>query len=162
MTAWPAVPATTRWPAAPGGTRWVATSATIPTLVDSAMDVLIESTGQGTDLVIASLSWTLGANFEDLTLAGSNGLSGTGNTLANHLTGNAGANLLSGGDGADTLAGGLGADTLVGGGGADLLTGGGGADAFRFLRPIEGSDIIADFDGTADRLNSPLPASGPG
>ena len=121
-------------------------------LIDFAIDVLIESTGQGTDLVIASLSWTLGANFEDLTLAGSNGSSGTGNTLANHLTGNAGANLLSGGDGADTLAGGLGADTLVGGSGADLLTGGGGADAFRFLRPIEDGDIIADFDGTADRL----------
>ena len=121
-------------------------------LVDSATVTLIESAGQGTDTVRASLSWTLGANFEVLVLTGSAALNGTGNALANMITGNAGANLLVGGDGADTVAGGAGADTLLGGAGADLLSGGAGADAFRFLRPSEGGDIITDFDGAADRV----------
>ena len=40
-------------------------------LVDSATVTLIESAGQGTDTVRASLSWTLGANFEVLVLTGS-------------------------------------------------------------------------------------------
>jgi serralysin len=121
-------------------------------LVDSATVALVESAGQGTDTVRASLSWTLGANFEVLVLTGSAALNGTGNALANMITGAAGANLLAGGDGADTIAGGAGDDTLLGGAAADLLSGGAGADAFRFLRPSEGGDIITDFDGAADRF----------
>ncbi|MBK8189668.1 MAG: calcium-binding protein [Vampirovibrionales bacterium] len=88
-------------------------------VVDNAGDVVTESASQGTDTVQSSLSYTLGANVENLTLLGSANLNGTGNTLNNVLTGNAGANTLSGGSGNDTLDGGLGADTLVGGSGND-------------------------------------------
>ena len=113
---------------------------------------LIESTGQGTRPGLASLSWTLGANFEELALAGSNGVERNGQHAGQHVTGNAGANLLVRRRRRRYPRRRAGADTLVGGTGADLLSGGGGADAFRFLRPTEDGDIIADFDGAADRL----------
>lgn len=121
-------------------------------LVDNATQVLLESASQGTDTVRASLSWTLGANFETLVLTGDAALTGTGNAQANRVTGNAGANLLAGGDGADSIAAGSGDDRLVGGAGADLLAGEAGADAFRFLKAAEGGDTIVDFDAAADRL----------
>ncbi|WP_119305168.1 calcium-binding protein [Dongia deserti] len=89
-------------------------------IVDDAGDVVTENLNQGTaDLVQASISWSLGANIENLTLTGSAAINGTGNELNNVLTGNAGANQLTGGDGNDTLDGGAGADTLVGGTGND-------------------------------------------
>ncbi|MGO4842984.1 calcium-binding protein, partial [Rhizobiaceae sp. 2RAB30] len=78
--------------------------------VDNAGDVLVEAANQGTDRVIASVSHTLAANVENLTLTGS-ALVGVGNTLANVITGNALANTLNGGAGADRLVGGAGNDT---------------------------------------------------
>ena len=96
--------------------------------VDDAGDVVIENAGEGDDTIIASLSYSLLANFENLTLTGSADLNGTGNSVANILTGNDGANVLDGGDGADRLFGGLGNDQLIGGLGGDLLDGGAGAD----------------------------------
>ena len=112
-------------------------------VVDSADDVVIEAAQGGTDQVRSTVSWTLGDNVENLTLAGTTGLSGTGNALANRITGNAGANALGGGDGADTL---------VGGAGVDTLTGGDGADWFCFASPIDGRDVITDFASGVDRL----------
>jgi Ca2+-binding RTX toxin-like protein len=91
-------------------------------IVESAGDVVLENAGEGVDLVQSSVSWSLGAELESLTLAGSAALTGTGNALNNLLTGNAGANLLEGGDGADTLSGAAGADTLAGGLGNDFYT----------------------------------------
>ena len=85
--------------------------------VDNLGDVVVESAGEGTDLVKAGVNHTLADNVENLTLTGSAGLIGTGNALANVLTGNTGANLLSGGQGADTLDGGAGADSMLGGAG---------------------------------------------
>ena len=87
-------------------------------IVDGA-DVIQEAAGGGVDTVIASASYTLGAELENLTLTGA-AVSGTGNALNNLILGNALANVLSGGDGADTLDGGLGADTMIGGAGADV------------------------------------------
>jgi len=69
--------------------------------------------------VQSSATYTLAANVENLTLAGSSGLGGTGNALDNVLTGNSGANSLTGGAGNDTLDGGAGNDTMVGGTGND-------------------------------------------
>jgi Ca2+-binding RTX toxin-like protein len=97
--------------------------------VDDAGDVTDETGGDGIDTVISTITRTLGAGLERLTLTGVADLDGTGNTLANILTGNDGANVLDGGDGADQLLGGLGADDLAGGAGGDLLDGGVGADA---------------------------------
>ncbi|MFM2278710.1 MAG: hypothetical protein RLZZ444_941, partial [Pseudomonadota bacterium] len=101
--------------------------------VDDAGDILIELSGEGTDTVSASISWTAGANFENLVLSGSGAINGTGNGLVNQITGNAGENTLSGLGGADSLFGNGGADRLIGGGGADDLNGGRGADQFIFL-----------------------------
>jgi Ca2+-binding RTX toxin-like protein len=88
--------------------------------VDNAGDVVTEAAAQGTDLVTASVSWTLAADVENLTLSGSSGLSGTGNGDANVLTGNTGANTLTGNGGNDTLNGGTGSDMMVGGLGDDI------------------------------------------
>jgi Ca2+-binding RTX toxin-like protein len=89
-------------------------------MVDHAGDVVIENAGEGTDTVQSSLSYSLGANLENLTLTGSMALNGTGNELDNLLIGNSAANVLTGGAGNDTLDGGAGADTLIGGLGNDM------------------------------------------
>jgi Ca2+-binding RTX toxin-like protein len=63
--------------------------------------------------VQSSVSFTLGANVEQLALTGTAAINATGNELANALVGNAAANILSGGLGNDVLRGGLGNDTFV-------------------------------------------------
>ena len=86
--------------------------------VDDAGDVVTETAGAGTDHVISTVSHTLGADVERLTLAAA-GLTGTGNDLDNLLTGSRGADSLVGLAGNDTLDGGRGADTMAGGAGDD-------------------------------------------
>jgi Ca2+-binding RTX toxin-like protein len=119
--------------------------------VKSSSDVIVESVGGGTDLVMASASYTLGDNVERLTLSGSAALSGKGNTLSNTLTGNAGSNLLAGGSGNDTLSGGSGNDSLDGGSGNDSLSGGSGNDSY-----LVGSsnDRINETTTTASEIDS--------
>jgi VCBS repeat-containing protein len=90
--------------------------------VDNASDITTEAAGAGTDLVIASVNWTLATNFENLTLEGLANINATGNTLANTLRGNAGNNLLDGGAGADTMLGGAGDDTYVVDVAGDVIT----------------------------------------
>ncbi len=82
-------------------------------VVDSTTDTLTELAGEGQDAVESTVSYTLGANLEKLTLMGVAAINGTGNELANTLNGNAGNNLLDGGTGADTMAGGAGDDTYT-------------------------------------------------
>lgn len=80
--------------------------------VDVAGDRIVEATGGGTDTVLSSISYTLGANVENLTLTGS-AYSGYGNELGNVITGSSGSNYLRGNQGYDTLQGGLGDDTYI-------------------------------------------------
>jgi len=79
--------------------------------VDNAQDMVTDT--KGTDTVYASVSWTLAANIEIMTLTGHDAINATGNTLNNLLYGNDAANVLDGGKGNDTLWGGLGDDTYV-------------------------------------------------
>ncbi|WP_373504540.1 beta strand repeat-containing protein [Aestuariivirga sp.] len=82
-------------------------------------DTIVEGTGQGTDRVESSVTNTLGANLENLTLTGTGNIEGTGNELKNLIVGNSGNNILNGLGGDDELNGGVGADVLVGGLGND-------------------------------------------
>jgi Ca2+-binding RTX toxin-like protein len=100
--------------------------------VDNVGDVVNENPGEGTDLVNATITYTLLDDFENLNLMGSNAINGTGNGLANLITGGAGANVLFGLGGNDTISGGAGNDTIIGGSGADVINGGTGTDTFKF------------------------------
>jgi Ca2+-binding RTX toxin-like protein len=93
--------------------------------VDHSSDQVIEAARGGTDAVSASITHTLWANVENLTLTGSAKINGTGNALANDIRGNQYVNVLSGLDGNDSLNGYDGNDTLDGREGNDTLNGGG-------------------------------------
>ncbi len=112
--------------------------------VDNVNDQTIELAGGGNDTIESSVSWTLGADFEHLTLTGSTGSSGTGNAQANIITGNTGANYLSGMAGNDILFGGAGADTLDGGTGNDTMYGGAGNDTY-LVDSID--DVLVELAG---------------
>lgn len=82
-------------------------------VVDDAGDLIVEATGEGTDMVESFVNWQLGDNLENLALVGEADVDGTGNAQDNVLVGNDGANRLEGGVGNDRLYGGLGDDYLV-------------------------------------------------
>lgn len=105
--------------------------------VDSINDLVLESFGQGSDLIKSSISFTLADDIEKLTLTGSGNINGTGNGLNNILIGNDGDNVLNGGAGKDTLTGGAGADTFI----LDWLE-----------TSSAGKDTIKDFVSGADHI----------
>jgi Ca2+-binding RTX toxin-like protein len=124
-------------------------------IVDSVNDSVSEEVGEGTDTVRSSVTFTLGANVENLSLLGAAAIDGTGNSLVNIMVGNSAANTLLGLDGNDNLAGLGGNDVLAGGAGRDRLNGGAGADAFVFdTTPVNvtNTDVIADFTPGEDQI----------
>ncbi|SMD13131.1 parallel beta-helix repeat (two copies) [Fulvimarina manganoxydans] len=115
--------------------------------VDHTGDVLIEEVGGGTDTVYSVLSYSLGANLENLVLLGADNRDGIGNSGSNRIVGNAGDNKLHGGSGDDRIEGGLGLDSLYGDGGEDVF----------ILRKDEfEGDVVEDYEGAGanggDRL----------
>ena len=110
-------------------------------VVDAAGDVITELANEGTDIVQSAITYTLGANVENLTLTGSTAINGTGNALDNVLTGNAANNTLTGGAGNDTLNGGAGIDTLIGGAGNDTYVVDVAGDVVTELAN-EGTDLV--------------------
>ena len=109
--------------------------------VDNKGDKVTEEANAGTDTVISSINYVLGANLENLSLSGKAAINGKGNEFNNSLLGNAGANALSGLAGDDLIFGGL---------GKDKLTGGLGKDMFDFNTSLEigkgaSRDAILDF-----------------
>lgn len=113
--------------------------------VDSPGDTVVEGPlnlpyeGGYRDTVYATVTYTLPAYVENLTLQGDQNLEGTGNDLDNWITGNSGNNILLGLDGNDFIKGGPGADYLEGGQGDNFLLG------------EEGDDSLVGGDGI-DRL----------
>lgn len=97
--------------------------------VDNVEDQIVEMMdGSGHDIVQSSVTFTLAANVEDLTLLGPANLGGTGNADANYIRGSGGANVLRGLAGNDTIHGDAGNDSIDGGAGNDLLRGDDGND----------------------------------
>ena len=91
--------------------------------IDVAGDIVTELAGQGTDTVQSKITYTLGANVENLYIYGA-AISGTGNALNNFIGGSGNAEVMNGLAGNDTLNGYGGADALNGGDGNDTLDGG--------------------------------------
>lgn len=79
--------------------------------VDDAADVIIEKSNEGIDTVITTVTDSLSAHVENMTLAGWAAINATGNSLNNELVGNIANNTLNGGAGADFMQGGLGNDS---------------------------------------------------
>jgi beta-glucanase (GH16 family) len=92
----------------------------------SSINRASEAVGEGVDTISTWMSYTLPANFENLTVTGS-GRFAFGNDTDNIIKGASGT------------------QTIDGRGGNDVLIGAGGADTFVFARG-NGSDLITDFN----------------
>lgn len=141
-----------------GADRMIGGSGNDTYYVDHEKDAVAEAAKGGSDRVVASASWRMLANVENLTLNGTaaravgnaSGNQISGNAIANTLLGMGGHDSLGGGAGDDSLDGGRGIDRLNGGAGKDWLDGGGETDTFAFSRVSdsaagEGRDRIAGF-----------------
>jgi Ca2+-binding RTX toxin-like protein len=115
--------------------------------VGSAGETITEAAGEGIDLINSSVSWTLGANIEKLSLLGLSAINATGNSLDNVLTGNIGVNTLTGNDGNDILDGGRGNDKLIGGAGNDTYYVGESGDVVTELANGGTDTVITTYDG---------------
>ena len=82
--------------------------------LDNAGDAVIESGGEGNDIVYSSIDYSLGANLERLYLTGTEAISATGNELNNTLYGHANSAV-------NTLSGGLGNDVYTAGAGDNVV-----------------------------------------
>ncbi|BAY76519.1 outer membrane secretion protein [Nostoc linckia NIES-25] len=119
-------------------------------------DTITEYSNQGTDTVLSYVSYTLGANLENLTLlyantafyGGGNSLNNniTGNDYSNYLNGFAGNDYIEGKGGNDSIYGDDGIDNLIGGAGNDSLYGGNGGDVLFGDEITNGSGTPAGND----------------
>jgi Ca2+-binding RTX toxin-like protein len=114
--------------------------------LNNLSQMAFENANEGTDTVVTSVSYMMGANIENVNLTGVGSNDGVlGNDLANTIFANDGNNGIASGDGNDTIYAFAGNDVLDGGSGADAMYGGTGADVY-FV------DNVGDqvFDETAE------------
>jgi Ca2+-binding RTX toxin-like protein len=125
--------------------------------IDNINDIAIEIDAQDgdQDIVYSSVSYTLSAYLENLTLIEIGLIDGTGNERNNVITGNTNSNILNGkagndiiygNSGFDTLLGDEGDDLLIGGLDPDILNGGNGTDTASYLTAL--NDIIANLSNS--------------
>ncbi len=117
-------------------------------IVDNFGDHAVEIGGEGTDLIRASVDYTLGVNVENLTLTGS-AVIGTGNSGDNLIKGTVANNVLNGSSGNDTAsyedaAAGVNADLAAG-----LASGGAGNDVLISIENLKGSSHEDSLAGNA-------------
>jgi len=65
------------------------------------------------------------------------------------IIGSVGDDAIDGGAGDDVLIGNAGNDTIGGGAGDDIVVGGLGNDTVLYSNPLDGHDVVSDFDGDA-------------
>jgi len=84
-------------------------------LVNTASDVIIELPNEGTDTIVSSVNYNLAAltHIENLTLTGTDDITGIGNRRDNVITGNSGQNVLVGLQGDDTFVFNFGDSTVA-------------------------------------------------
>ena len=126
-----------------------------------AGEAVVENAGEGTDVVYATIDYTVGLNIEQIIMVeGSAAVNAGGGDTDNVIIGNSAANViyayggndvLSGGDGDDSLLGMDGNDAIDGQGGNDQMIGGLGDDSF-VINSI--SDAAAEFNGTAEGIDT--------
>jgi Ca2+-binding RTX toxin-like protein len=110
--------------------------------IDNLSDVIVEEVNGGTDVVVTTVSYTLGDKLETLIIEGNtDDIDGTGNALDNYIQGNGLRNTLFGLDGNDTLEG---------FGGGDLLYGGTGNDTYEIRDATD--SIIEEVDAGTDTV----------
>lgn len=113
-------------------------------VVDDQHDIVKERPKEGVDHVYSSISWSMTANTELLTLTGSDDLTGRGGAGADTMSGNSGNNQLIGRQNADRIEGNGGADSLYGNDGNDILEGGEGDD---YLNGGGNNDLLSGGTG---------------
>ncbi len=115
---------------------------------------IVEQANEGNDIINSSVTFTLPANVERLTLVGTGNTIGTGNNLSNLILGNVGNNNLVGLAGNDTINGQAGNDTLRGGLGDDNLFGGDGIDTVFVNGPLGANIVLTDTSVTGEGTDS--------
>ncbi len=137
-------------------------------VVDVAGDSITEAASEGTDTVMAAVTYTLSANVEVLSLTGSAFITGTGTGGNNGLFGNSGNNTLTGLGGNDRLEGAGGDDSLYGGSGNDSLYGGSGNDhaagglGSDYVDGGDGDDVVTMVGSDMDGLDTLIGGSSAG
>jgi Ca2+-binding RTX toxin-like protein len=120
--------------------------------VDSGADMVVETSGRGTDTVHTTISLALGQHVENLIADSDGGLVLRGNSRGNDIAGGGGNDYLTGGGGGDTLDGEAGRDVLIGGGGNDRFV----FDALSDSAAGGTRDVIKDFAAGADKIDLTL------
>ena len=126
------------------------------TYVADPSDVLIDAGGD--DMIVTDVSWTLGADFENLQMLGTGNLSVTGNNSNNLALGNSGNNYFNLRAGDDRIVAGAGNDWIdmsafgTASYGNDMVDGGAGFDTINFaISAGQQSAIVVDLSAQSIR-----------